>query len=231
LTVRDVIIAGREDGRKHRSLILFAAPGVLFFESRNRPSEAHGTVSAAGGKGGTGGLSIRIARVVPLFSLIVLSGCAHVISGNLRAEARKDLTFPMVLADPKAYGGATVVWGGEILDTRNRKGGTEFVVLETPLEYGDFPADREDYEGRFIARTPRFLDPAIFARGLKITVAGTIAGEETRPLGEMEYRYPVLEIRELHLWTPAPPIYSWPYPPDYPWSWRYGFWCPWPGCL
>lgn len=182
-------------------------------------------------------MSIRTVRALPIVFLIVLSGCAHVISGNIRAEARKDLTFRMVLADPEAYIGATVVWGGVIVETRNRRGGTDLIVLETPLEYGEVPADPDEYEGRFIAWTPRFLDPAIFAERRKITVAGKIAGKETRPLGETEYTYPVLEIREFHLWTSTPlaeyrpyPSY-YPYPPYFPWYWWDGFRCPWPGCF
>jgi len=35
-------------------------------------------------------------------SMAVLSGCAPVISSEWRKEARKDLTFPMVLRDPTA---------------------------------------------------------------------------------------------------------------------------------
>ncbi|MGE5188439.1 MAG: Slp family lipoprotein [Gemmatimonadota bacterium] len=175
----------------------------------------------------------RIARALPLALLVGLSGCAHVISGNIRADIRKDLTFQTVLADPPAFVGATVAWGGVIVETRNRRGGTDLVILETPLEYGDVPADPDSYEGRFIARTSRFLDPAIYAKGRKITVAGKIAGEETRPLGETEYTYPVLEIRESYLWPPPQPAYYWPYPPYRaypPWPWWDDSWCPWPGC-
>ena len=55
-------------------------------------------------------------------------------------------------------------------------------------------------EGRFIIQTPGFLDPAIYSPGRKLTVAGTVAGKEVRPLGEIEYTYPIIEKRELYLW-------------------------------
>ena len=118
-----------------------------------------------------------------------------------------------------------------ILETRNRPDGTDLVVLETPLEYGEFPSDPAYQEGRFIAWTPRFLDPEVVSRGRKITVAGTIDGAETRPLGETKYAYPVVRILELHLWEPPPPVYYRPYPPYPPWYRWDGFGCPWPGCF
>jgi outer membrane lipoprotein len=177
-------------------------------------------------------MSIRTGCVVLVASALALSGCAHVISPEIRAQVNRNLTFRMVLQNPDAHRGATVIWGGVIVDTQNRRGVTDLVVVETPLKYGDFPSDWDSYQGRFIARTRRFLDPAVFSRGAKVTVAGTVAGEETRPLGATVYHYPVIDVRELHLWAPPPPVYyAPPYPPYYPGPWRDGFWCPWPGCF
>lgn len=177
-------------------------------------------------------MAIRCAKTAALLALLVLSGCAHVISGELRVQARQDLTFPMVFENPEAFVGSTVVWGGVIVETRNRRDGTDLIILKTPLDYGGFPLGPEHHEGRFIAWTPRFLDPEVFAKGRKVTVGGVIDGAEKRPLGEMEYTYPVVEIRELHLWEAFPRAYYRPYPPPYlPWYWWDGYWCPWPGCF
>lgn len=46
------------------------------------------------------------------FFLGVSSGCSHVISSEMRAAAREDLDFTMVLADPERYHGELVIWGG-----------------------------------------------------------------------------------------------------------------------
>ena len=41
--------------------------------------------------------------------LFLISGCAYPISKELRQEARKDLTFSMVLQDPTAHIGSIVL--------------------------------------------------------------------------------------------------------------------------
>lgn len=148
-----------------------------------------------------------------------LWGCAHTVtSPELRREARRDLDFPVVLRDPMAHTGALVIWGGVIVETRVRRDGTDVVVLETPFRNGEEPGDRIQSRGRFIATTSGYLDPAVYRQGLGVTVAGEIAGKEVRPLGESEYAYPLLRIREIHLWQ-SPPMYGYtddPYYRGYP---------------
>jgi outer membrane lipoprotein len=157
--------------------------------------------------------------------LFILSGCSYPISRQYRAEARPDLTFPMVLKNPDAYIGSIVIWGGRIIGTHNRPGETEITVLETPLGYEEKPEAAEFSRGRFIVKTATFLDPAIYRRARRITVAGEIVGKETKPLGEITYTYPVLKAREIHLWR-REVVYV--YPPDYWWGWG-GWYGPWPG--
>lgn len=158
-----------------------------------------------------------------IFCVLALSACAHVVSPGLREEARNSPAFPSVLGNPSAYVGATVIWGGVIVDTRNRKdGGTTLTILETPLDDGEMPAAREYSRGRFLAVTPLYLDPAIYRRGIRITVAGKVVGNETRPVGEMEYRYPILKILESHIWKKTIVMYGGPYysrPYGYPYGW------------
>jgi outer membrane lipoprotein len=157
--------------------------------------------------------------------LFILSGCSYPISQQYRAEARPDLTFSMVLKNPDAYIGSIVIWGGRIIGTHNRPGETEITVLETPLGYEEKPEAAEFSRGRFIVKTATFLDPAIYRRARRITVAGEIVGKETKPLGEITYTYPVLKAREIHLWR-REVVYV--YPPDYWWGWG-GWYGPWPG--
>jgi outer membrane lipoprotein len=44
------------------------------------------------------------------------------------------------------------------------------------------------------------LDPYLFRKGRRITVAGEIQGDQTGPLGEMDYRYPPLLSKQIYLW-------------------------------
>jgi outer membrane lipoprotein len=132
--------------------------------------------------------------------LLGASSCAYPISAELRREVSEGITFPMVLKNPTAYVGKTVLWGGEIIETVNVRGGTEITVLDTPLNYRERPENSLYSRGRFIAKSSEFLDPAVYKRGKKITVAGEIAGKEIKPLGKTEYAYPVVMVRQLHLW-------------------------------
>lgn len=160
--------------------------------------------------------SLKVTLAVLAGSL--LAGCAtSPISKTLRQQARKDVTFERAVKDPDADKGALVIWGGYIVDVVNAPGYTELTVLDAPLEAGDQPGLAENSKGRFLARINRFLDPAVYRKGRKVTVAGKITGQETRPLGKIDYAYPVLDVDELHMWARERPY---PYDP----SFEYGFW-------
>jgi outer membrane lipoprotein len=60
-----------------------------------------------------------------------------------------------------------------------------------------------------LVRFQGFLDPAIYASGRKLTVAGQVEGKVVRPLKEINYTYPVLSAREHYLWRPED-VYSAP---------------------
>jgi outer membrane lipoprotein len=159
-----------------------------------------------------------------LFLFIVLPGCAPVISKNLRAQAEGALTFQHVFQNPEAYKGKIVIWGGEIVEAINQKEGTTLiVVLQRPLNRREEPQISKRSEGRFLVLAEGYLDPYIFREGRVMTVAGEILGKKMRPLGEMEYPYPLLQSKEIYLWSGyrysyyPPPYYS------YPWWWSYPY--------
>ncbi len=152
-----------------------------------------------------------------LLTVLVLSGCAYGISAKWRKEANKELTISTVLDNPDAFKGATVIWGGVIYKTSVSPASTGIIIIATPLDRWERPMGRGHVRGRFIARTSRYLDPQIYRAGRRITVAGEIIGQKKSPLNEVEeYIYPVISIRELHLWklTPHYPSYYW---------WRWGW--------
>jgi outer membrane lipoprotein len=180
-------------------------------------------------KGGHQMVVYRFPRWVILS--VFLAGafsCAYPISSELRNEVSEGITFPMVLQNPTAYAGKIVLWGGQILEMVNYKEGSDIIVLDTPLDYQERPEAARYSRGRFIARSPTFLDPAIYRKGKKITLAGEIVGKETKPLGKVEYAYPVVLVKQLHLWEPryyGPyyyPYWGWPYYGPYRGYWGYG---------
>jgi outer membrane lipoprotein len=154
--------------------------------------------------------------IMALMALLLLVGCAHVISKETLKEVDRNATFAQVVKAPDAYIGKTVLFGGAIIETKNFADKSEVVVLQSPLDSRDRPVGGDVSEGRFIVTTQGFLDPAIYSPGRKITVAGKVVGKEKHPMGEIEYTYPVIEKQGLYLWPVAGPASAEP-------RWQFGF--------
>lgn len=135
--------------------------------------------------------------------LALLAGCGPVISDEVLKTVNRDIEFRQVAADPAKYTGKSVVFGGTILNVENMENVTEMEVVQEGMNSQLKPVERGESAGRFIVRFNRFMDPAIFSAGKRITVAGVITGTETRPLGKGTYRYPVIEPKEHYLWEPS----------------------------
>jgi len=166
----------------------------------------------------------RLQCFLPFFLIFLLSGCAHVISKDLRVNADPSLTFSQVHQNPNSYKGKSVVWGGEIIEAVNQKDGTtQIEVIQRPLGWREEPQETLASEGRFLILVEKYLDPYLFRRGRKITVAGEIFGEKAKPLAEMDYRYPFLLSKQIYLWEE---YYYRPYPYYYDlwWGYPYGWW-------
>ncbi len=171
------------------------------------------------------GFHLRKYLIGSLLFPLLLS-CSYPISRGIREEARKDVDFRTVLENPGAYKGSVVIWGGQIIQSLNHPDGTELIILEIPLDYSEHPERISNSQGRFIAKTKDFLDPAVYQAGRKVTVAGPIAGAETKTIGQVPYRYPVVSLLQIVLWRET----AYAYPPDLAW-WDIGpydpFFWPW----
>ena len=108
----------------------------------------------------------------------------------------------MVLKNPDACKGKTVLWGGVIISSVNLKEGTMIMieVLQKPADAQGKPGDADKSEGRFLALKTGYLDAAIYNGGRKITIVGEIQGKKGQPLGEIEYTHPLIQVKEIHLW-------------------------------
>jgi len=153
---------------------------------------------------------------------ILLQGCLP-ISKHLRAQADKTLSFQQVFQNPEANKGKIVIWGGDVIEAINQKDGTTLiVVLQRPLDWTEEPTFKRS-EGRFIVLAEGYVDPYVFRKGRRITVAGEIQGRKVMRLGELEYPCPFLRSKQIYLWGE---YYYYPYPaPYYPW-WYYGYYGP-----
>jgi len=159
--------------------------------------------------------------------LLIVAGCAPVISKGLRDKAANGPMFADVLQNPDAHRGKVVIWGGVIIRAENKKEGTLIEVLQKPTDIAGQPWDTDRSGGRFLALFKGFLDVELFAKGRDLTVAGTIMEKRVLPLGEIRYAYPLMEVEEIHLWQERREEYypppSWYYSPYDPWWWHYPY--------
>jgi len=130
------------------------------------------------------------------------AGCSPPFPKELLDKAEKNVPFTALQKDPDKYAGKLLMIGGIIVDTKNLKEGTRIEVLQMPLDGEGRPERTDDTGGRFLVMTQQFLDGAVYHRGRMITVVGEVAAPQALPLGEIEYRYPVIAAKALHLWSP-----------------------------
>ena len=169
----------------------------------------------------------NLLAILLIGALLLASGCA-VMSKELRREAEKDLPFTEVFKNPELHRGKVVIWGGMIVDSKNTKEGTLLEVLQKPLDMVGEPRDGDQSGGRFLAIYDDYLDVAIYAKGREVTVGGFVRGERGMPLGEIRYTYPVITVKEIHLWPEVSKERVTPYPYwGYPWWWYDPYWRPW----
>ena len=166
---------------------------------------------------------------IVLFAAGFMVSCAP-LSREIMNQVDDTLTYQVVQQDPDWYVGKMVLWGGVIVEITNKQSETDLKVRQTELDVEKRPKDLDRSAGRFIVRYAGFLDPAIYRAGRLITVAGKVDGREAHPMGNIQYFYPVLQTKEIHLWEsqeymrPAYPYYwDYPYWHRHPWGW---YW-PW----
>jgi outer membrane lipoprotein len=170
-----------------------------------------------------------MARRLLFISLIIafISGCAPVISKQIREQVSPQITFRDVLRDPDAYRNQMVIWSGVIVKSENTKEGTLIEVLQKATDSRGKPLDVDKSGGRFLALHSEYLDTAIYSKGREVTIAGKVLEKRVLPLGEIEYAYPLALIKEVYLWKPvSEDRWGHPYWWYYPHWWRYPYWHP-----
>ena len=144
--------------------------------------------------------------LVCALALCALAGCSqHVISQEALLLTDQTVPFAAVRENPAAHVGRHLLLGGAVARISNTPAGAELEVVQFPLGSSDRPDEKKGSEGRFLARSREFLDPLIYKPGRMVTLVGKVTGEVTRPLDGVDYRYPILEVREIHVWRPEDP--------------------------
>lgn len=141
--------------------------------------------------------------IITALALWVIAACGPPFPQQLLDQVSRKVTFDALRANPEQYRGTLLMLGGMIVDTRNTKEGSRIEVLQKPLDGEGRPLETDETGGRFLVVSSQFLDAAVFHRGRTITVIGEVAGQRTLPLDEIEYRYPEVTAKSLHLWSPS----------------------------
>lgn len=172
-------------------------------------------------------LPMRTAFAILCLTLLLV-GCATRPPDPILDAPTTDLSLGEVAASVSAYVGQRVRWGGKIAGVENRVKETWLDIVARPLDSNGRPHANDQSLGRFLARVDGFLDPAVYAKGRALTVAGTIEGTLTRAIGDYPYTYVIVKADATRLWEPMErplyyrdpfydPFYDPFWPRFYPW--------------
>lgn len=147
-------------------------------------------------------------RFMPIVLLLSMLGCAPVISKQIREQVKPDITPEAVLSDPEHYKGEMIVISGIIIEAENTKEETLLKVLQRPAGSRGKPKDVDVSGGRFLAIVDHYLDPVLYSKDRAVTIGGEVQGTRILPLGEIQYTYPVVNVKEIYLWPVEKQYYS-----------------------
>lgn len=137
--------------------------------------------------------------LVLLFPLLLLSGCAHIISEKSLALADRSITFGSLRTNPDAYKGKFVILGGLVTGIKRVPEGFQLEVVEYRLDSEEMPDTSANSGGRFLVILPPDVGPATFKPGMLVSMGGEVVGKAVKPLEGVEYTYPVLVVKEIHI--------------------------------
>ncbi len=143
------------------------------------------------------------ARIFTISStMVILFFCisCSVISRDIRENALPPIPFKELTENIQQYKGEMVILGGYILEVESKERETLLLVLQTPLSMGQSPSIKQKTEGRIIVVHHEYLDPEVYQKDKRITVAGQII--DTRKNESGKCIIPCLEIEssEIYLW-------------------------------
>ena len=142
----------------------------------------------------------KTSYVVGIIFIVFVAACSKGISKQARSQVTYSGGFSELQRNPDDYKDKVALLGGKIIDTEVNATSSEIIVLQLPLGGGDRPQVGDQSEGRFLIRSKQLLDPALYRKGMAITVVGKLVGNETRTIDEFGYNYPVIVPLEIRLW-------------------------------
>ncbi|UCB49705.1 MAG: Slp family lipoprotein [Deltaproteobacteria bacterium] len=148
-----------------------------------------------------------LSFTILIFIVAALCSCAsrEVISKEVKAESER-VSFKTLVQETDRHKGKTVILGGYILETKNIAGVANMTVLQTPLGRDEKPVSQGRSEGGFILSYNGHLEPEVYEKGRRTTVAGKLAGRADEGAANCPKPCLKLEYRQIYLW----PMYESP---------------------
>lgn len=178
----------------------------------------------------------KISFLITAMASLILFSCAPVLNRQIMKEGERNVSLDEIRSNPDPYLGKLFILGGIIVETRFTQQGSQIEVLSVPVDSYGYLKEAERTMGRFLVIYPRekgLLDPVVYKKGRTVTLAGSFLGDRKGKLDDMEYTYPVFEIRQIYLWEEPQDYRLYPYP-YYPYNfypgpyWYNPYWGPWP---
>ena len=162
-----------------------------------------------------------VSKVLSLMLISILPISCSIMSKQVRTESMPPVSFKLLDQETDRYIGNTVTLGGYILETKNLADESVMMILQTPLGFREEPKSKDQSEGRFIVSQKGFLDPEVYKKDRKITVAGKIVGSELEKVDGYSHAFLKLESHEIYLWPEQKQISRYQY--DDPWCDHYPY--------
>lgn len=143
---------------------------------------------------------MKAPLLTTLLTCLLLSGCVSIpqnIQGNNSLLAA--VSYQQINQNPVQFNGQQVRLGGKVLNVINAQNETSFEVAVLPLDDNARPLLGSAYQGRFIVKTNKFIDPLTLKDHL-VTVLGTVAGTTNGKVGQADYKYLTLNLLGYQVW-------------------------------
>ena len=131
--------------------------------------------------------------------VLLLTGCASTTGFNMEGVTINK-TPDQLIRDFDLHKNTVVLLGGTIVNSTNIKAGTQLEVLAYPLDSGHAPIADTPTSGRFIVLYRGYLETLEYAPGRDVSITGILTQKVEGKIGEVDYTYPFLESKQIHLW-------------------------------
>ena len=137
--------------------------------------------------------------------MMLLCGCAHVMSEENLKIVDRSVTYGQLRERPEAFIGRTVLLGGVIAGVRSSGDMIMLEVARLELFKNEVPNEDMPSGGRFLAMSSDLIDPVIYRPGKLVTIIGEVKGKKVQKIDGVDYPYPLIAVKELRLFRASEP--------------------------